>query len=353
MFVLEILSVGDKVVTNKNVIFYSLNEKYMLRVSIVIPIYNVEQWVRRCLLSVCHQTYENIECIIVNDATPDNSMEVVTSVLKEYRGKIEFKTVTHKKNLGLSAARNTGVKAASGDYLFFLDSDDELYSVDSISLFKKYIDCYGNADFILGDCFVMGGGVLVNESMVYCDKPDLILRSYFERKWSIVACSKFIKRSFFIAKGLWFKEGLLHEDVAFSFYLAFYANSMITMNEYVYTYNVHNNSITTNKSYKNYIDYLSIMLGNYNLIRFKDLNADLVSNFFIQGLFGFLCSAINNPNMTHSDKQEILAKYKDAVKSMNLCSPSNRKIYVEYMLLKANSKVLYLIIAGLGIGRRQ
>lgn len=324
-----------------------------MKVSIVLPVYNVSEWIERCLLSICQQTYEKLECIIVNDATPDNSMEIVDKVLGNYKGVIDFKIIIHENNRGLSAARNSGVKIATGDYLFFLDSDDTLNSKDSIALFKKYIDCYGYADFVLGGCYVVGGMPIVNKSDKYC-KSDTILCSYLERKWSVIACAKFIKRTFFISNNLWFKEGMLHEDISFSFHLAFYANSMITMNEYVYTYYIHENSITTSKSYRNYIDYLSIMLENYVLLKsLKNINTALVSNFFVEGLFGFLCSAINNSNIAKVDKRLLLFEYKSAIKGMKLAKPSNRKIYVEYMLLKTNNTLLRFIIAKLGIGKSE
>ena len=147
---------------------------------------------------------------------------------------------------------------------------------------------------------------------------------------------------------------MLHEDISFSFHLAFYANSMITMNEYVYTYYIHENSITTSKSYRNYIDYLSIMLENYVLLKsLKNINTALVSNFFVEGLFGFLCSAINNSNIAKVDKRLLLFEYKSAIKGMKLAKPSNRKIYVEYMLLKTNNTLLRFIIAKLGIGKSE
>ena len=99
----------------------------MISVSIIIPVYNVEQYIESCLLSVINQNYKgDIECVIVNDCTPDQSMVVVHKILSDYDGNILFKIVDHKENRGLSASRNSGVRVATGDYLYFLDSDDIL-----------------------------------------------------------------------------------------------------------------------------------------------------------------------------------------------------------------------------------
>ena len=96
-------------------------------VSIIIPVYNVEPYVEDCIRSVIRQTYGGkMECIVVDDCGTDNSMDVVERVIGEYNGPIPFRILHHEHNRGLSAARNTGMDAATGDYLFFLDSDDEL-----------------------------------------------------------------------------------------------------------------------------------------------------------------------------------------------------------------------------------
>ena len=92
-------------------------------VSIVGPVYNVESYIEECLQSVCSQTYENLEIICVDDVGNDRSMDVVRSfAVKDCRIKI----IEHDKNKGLAEARNTGLEHVSGDYVFFLDSDDWL-----------------------------------------------------------------------------------------------------------------------------------------------------------------------------------------------------------------------------------
>lgn len=104
----------------------------MKKLSIIIPIYNVERYLAECLDSVIGQTYDHsqIECILVNDCTPDNSMEIVREKVEKYReegGSMTFKIVTHDVNSGLSAARNSGMEQATGEFLLFVDSDDYLY----------------------------------------------------------------------------------------------------------------------------------------------------------------------------------------------------------------------------------
>ena len=96
-----------------------------MKVSIVIPIYNVSAYIENCLESVRKQIYQDLEVILVDDCGTDNSMEIVQEYL-EYHNFVEVKIIHHTHNRGLSAARNTGLEAATGDYVYFLDSDDAL-----------------------------------------------------------------------------------------------------------------------------------------------------------------------------------------------------------------------------------
>ena len=95
------------------------------KVSIVIPVYNVEPYIEECLQSVMRQSYRGeIECILIDDCGTDNSMGIAVQLIEEYNGPIDIKVMHHEHNQGLSAARNTGIDAACGDYIYFLDSDD-------------------------------------------------------------------------------------------------------------------------------------------------------------------------------------------------------------------------------------
>lgn len=89
-----------------------------MKVSIIIPIYNVKKYIIRCLKSVQNQTYTDIECILVDDKGQDDSMKVAKQFVEEYKGAVKFLLCEHHVNQGLSAARNTGINKASGDYIF-------------------------------------------------------------------------------------------------------------------------------------------------------------------------------------------------------------------------------------------
>ena len=94
-------------------------------ISIIVPIYKVENYIERCVRSLLEQTYIGIEYIFVDDCSPDSSISILKKVIKEYPTRIDqIKIISHEKNMGLPAARNTGLKMAIGDYIFHCDSDD-------------------------------------------------------------------------------------------------------------------------------------------------------------------------------------------------------------------------------------
>ena len=98
-----------------------------MKVSIIIPVFNVEQYIADSLSSVVSQTMQDdVECIIVDDCGNDNSMDVVDKFVDAYRGAIKFSIIHHNHNKGLSAARNSGINVAKGEYAYFLDSDDTM-----------------------------------------------------------------------------------------------------------------------------------------------------------------------------------------------------------------------------------
>ena len=111
-----------------------------MKISVIIPVYGVEKYIRKCLESVINQTYKNLEIIIVNDETKDNSIKIVEEYIKDPRIRI-----INKKNEGVAQARNCGLKQATGEYISFIDSDDWL----ELDLYEKLISNLENEDILV------------------------------------------------------------------------------------------------------------------------------------------------------------------------------------------------------------
>lgn len=121
-----------------------------MKVSIIVPVYKVEKYVRRCVQSIMDQTLtEGVECIFVNDCTPDRSIDIIRTMIDSYDGNISFKIVEHRENKGSATTRNTGLDNATGDYIIQTDSDDYIEPDMIDSLYKKAVE--DNADIVFCD----------------------------------------------------------------------------------------------------------------------------------------------------------------------------------------------------------
>lgn len=224
-----------------------------MKVSIIIPVYNVASYIEACIQSVFNQTYKNIEIIIVDDCGTDNSMEIIEKIISVYKGSFIIQILHHNQNQGLSAARNTGISHATGEYLYFLDSDDTI-SVDCITLLTAPILKGNNVDFVIADYQVIGATkvyppLLLNDGII--TENSNIINSYCQKRWYPMAVNKLIKKDFIIQNKLFFKEGLLHEDELWSFLLASSAKSMYVIKDKTYFYYIRNYSITTHITRRN------------------------------------------------------------------------------------------------------
>lgn len=221
-------------------------------VSIIIPIYNVEQYILSCLQSVGNQkTTAGLECILVDDCGKDNSVKIANDFIRAYQGNIEFRLLHHYQNEGLSAARNTGIREAQGDYVYFLDSDD-MITPDCMEGFLKIIEEHPNVDLVQGlidqDSPYMNQ-FLTKEYPTYTDNHKYIKRAILDYdKLPVCAANKMVRKQLIIDHNLFFKEGIIHEDNYWSFFLAKYVKSLAVYPKKCYIYTANPASITTDIS---------------------------------------------------------------------------------------------------------
>lgn len=282
------------------------------RVSIIIPVYNVKEYIADCLYSVFNQTYKHIEIIVVNDCTPDSSMQIAMNELQSDKNKFEYTLVNHEINQGLSAARNSGVKAATGDYIYFLDSDDEITS-DCIELLVNKVTKYPDVDFVIGEIKISGAEWHYPLSAPAYSSSGLdIVTDYFYERWYVMAVNKLLRKSFFISSNLWFKEGRLHEDELFSFYLAIKAQSMACVNSETYIYKVRiSNSITSGTSLKNFVQQLQNNTEIYtSLLDSRDTIPEyLIIHYITISTYKYVISLSHNQTLSVLQKKEYLNKH--------------------------------------------
>ena len=223
------------------------------KVSIIIPVYNVEPYIEECLQSVMRQSYKGmIECILVDDCGTDNSMEVAGQLIETYKGPIDFKVLHHEHNRGLSAARNTGIDAASGDYVYFLDSDDWI-SDDCIEKLTQPLD-FELYDFVIGHYERDG-----KDSFVSCPEGEYYknsLKSKGRGGIPVSVCNKLFRKSFLLDNQLFFEVGKVYEDSIFSFDMVCVERKYYVINAITYHYRRRENSITIRNSQDKIVGYV-------------------------------------------------------------------------------------------------
>ena len=221
-------------------------------VSIIIPVYNVEQYLRQCLDSVIGQTYKNLEIIIVEDGSKDEC----GNICDEYEYKDKRIKVYHTENRGLSAARNLGLDNASGEFISFIDSDD-WFEKDAIqSLMEIAIDT--GADIV---CFryiteyisKSKHRVDKDESIKLLTKTDSsIMKAYISGKLGTVAWNKIYRRELFLE--IRFPEGRLFEDVATTYKLLLKSDKVASIPSELIHYRIRNTSISNSHTLINIAD---------------------------------------------------------------------------------------------------
>lgn len=230
-------------------------------ISIIIPVYNVAPYIKSCLYSVLNQTYKNIEIIIINDKTTDESISIIKDVLQKETPLIPIRIIEHAENKGLSSARNTGIRNSKGDYLYFLDSDDEI-STDCIeTLSNRAISSC--ADLVIGDYIVQGSldfypPLELGTSVI---KGNLnIIKAYMQEKFYVMAWNKLVKKEFIIKNSLYFKNDLIHEDCLWSFQCACKAEIIDVIKHTTYIYKIQKKSITSTLKFEKDFQMYKIIL---------------------------------------------------------------------------------------------
>lgn len=235
-------------------------------VSIILPVYNVQDLVNDCIVSIARQTYSDIELIVVDDRGTDHSMDVVRRSVLENGLANRTKFVEHERNRGLSAARNTGLQVASGTYVYFLDSDDEIKPTCIEKMVAMTLR--QPVDMVVGDYEVLGSKLPFPELLLgtgYVDSPQKARKLYMKKRIYQMAWNKLVRKDFLVSNNLYFAEGLVHEDCLWSFQCACKLKSLAILKEITYSYKVRECSIMTtlnrNQDFAYYLDVLQQMVG--------------------------------------------------------------------------------------------
>lgn len=240
----------------------------MPKISIIVPVYNVEEYLENCIDSILNQTFKDFELILVNDGSTDNSLDIC----KRYKNIDDRICIIDKKNGGLSSARNAGLDIAKGEYIGFVDSDDYIHPQMYDMLYREIIK--NNAQISLCDFEKV---FKYNDNLSNCQEEKDILVECLSNIQSlermiqkngvvfIVAWNKLYKKELF--NKLRYKEGAIHEDEFIAHKIIDCTKKLVYINKSLYFYRQREGSITNNIVKTTRIDYL---LALSDRIRFLD-----------------------------------------------------------------------------------
>ncbi|MGL4387813.1 MAG: glycosyltransferase family 2 protein [Brevinema sp.] len=235
------------------------------KLSVIIPVYNVEKYLKECIDSIINQTYKNIEIIIVNDASPDNSEQII----REYENKdSRIVSIKHTHNLGLGGARNTGITYAKGEWIYFIDSDDWL-DLNCFENMIKLLEQNPHANLAIHSVILID-----DNTKKKTVKPYFNIQDFSEKKWfwyqSVISCAKFFRIHDIKDKEIFFPLHLKHEDEEFWVKYCLSVDIIpVGAPSYYYYYRRHDNSITVD--YNSRKDFSKIAQNVYNFAEERGL----------------------------------------------------------------------------------
>ncbi len=308
-----------------------------IKISCVIPLYNSEKYIERCLDSVLQQTFKDFEVIIVNDGSTDKSFEIAS----KYIGLDPRIKIISQENQGLSISRNNGTKIAKGDYIFYLDSDDEITKDAFSSVYNRMME--NKVDILI-----------FNYAKVYSNRSSIKRQKLQERvvystlvdkkkilSTSVMPSNKLYSRDFLIKKNIFFYPNIYYEDVPFLWKSAIPAESIAFLDKNILLYHQnHNSIINSDYTEKKINDIIKAMLVirevilEYNVYYiYKDIYEIKTIKTFID----FFYNIKNNKKKTY-------VKMRENIKFINIKEYKGKISiykYIKYKLFLDGNYIVY------------
>lgn len=314
------------------------------KISIIVPVYNVEQYLAKCLDSLINQTYQNVEILVVNDGSTDGSEKIISDFSENFPEKIQS---FYKKNGGLSDARNVGLDHATGDYIGFVDSDDyvsETMFEEMLHLAEKH-----NTEMVICNIQkVDENGNITQKLTQIPNMPEKIdLETHFSvfSDISYFACNKLFKKDLFVAKR--FKKGIFFEDIQLIPQLLLECKTIAQTQKYHYQYLERQNSISKTHNEKG-LDILQAVEDvevAFEKSAYSHKHKELKNFQILEGVYTFLAylAFVKDENLFYemSAKLDVFRKKRN-VKIKDILSYSRfDKNYI--LSLSVSKRIFYLL----------
>lgn len=315
-------------------------------ISVIVPVYNVEKYLKRCLDSITNQSFKNLEILVINDGSTDSSAEICDNyALKDSRIR-----VIHKKNGGLSDARNVGIQAATGNYIGFVDSDDFIhkdfyhvlyntmknYQCDVVEV--GYKEVFENENVPLEEYTIMDEEV---SAIKYFEKDKAVINSILDHDLRNYAWNKLYKRELW--DNIKFPKGKLFEDVFTTYQIFNNCTKIVKVEKKLYYYFQRANSIVNSKFSLKKLDHFEALNEVMGFIELNYPKAAPITNikYYMESL-NYLSVLIQNRNSIENSN-EIIKTMKSILINSNNMRHLSRSIDIEQLCkeyLKDNYKEL-------------
>lgn len=253
-------------------------------ISIIVPTYNVEKYIRTCIESILAQTYRNVEVIIVNDGSTDQSLAVISDLICSHHNV----KVINQKNQGLSVARNTGIDVATGKYITFVDADDKIMPGFVSSLYQV-ADKTG-ADIVRGSFRDFNGNIpkdWVPDFNVPTNCGTIVLDQFLSSNISFVVWSSIYRLDFINSNHIRFTPGILLEDGDFTTRAYMLAKLVATSPEPNYAYRIRQGSIlTTNNAQKMSLSEEKVISQFISMLKHEE--SDVLCSLILKSIYAFM-----------------------------------------------------------------
>lgn len=315
-------------------------------ISVIVPVYNVEKYLNRCVDSILKQTYQDIEIILVDDGSTDSS----GTICDEYKKLDSRIKAVHINNSGAAKARNVGLDMVNGDYISFIDSDDWILPNFLENLFNLCNE--NNCDIakcetidVKNENFQIEN---VEKNVVVYSQREIINEIYRNQKlYNVAVMNKLYKKHIF--SKLRFKEGIINEDEEILCKIILNSNKIAVTNEILYCYFLSNNSVTRSKFRKKNLDILIAFESRLNLLEktqyidvLKQAQADYMRN---------ICNLYYNVSVSNWDDKNTYLQFLKEKRDNSINTIKKNKYYnikdrIKYILcfyFKNILKILYMI----------
>lgn len=301
----------------------------MKKVSVIIPVYNVENYLRKCLDSLVNQTLKDIEIIVVNDGTTDNSQEIIDEYVKKYPKKV---VSIIQENGGQGTARNTGLLHAKGEYIGYVDSDDYVEE-------NMYEELYKKAKEEDSDIVICGNNV-VKENYDFLSKEE-VDKEFLLGKMAV--WNKIYKKNIIVDNKIQFRSKVWYEDLDFTMKVYFSSKKISYVDKPLYNYLLREGSTMNNNNIKRNLELIQAFDSLIDYCKDKKIYnkaKDEIEFLCIYHMYIFAITRVLNTNNNYKAKIAIINKFRDYINSNFPNFKQNKYLY----LLPKRRKLIYNLI---------